>query len=323
VNAPRDLPTLEFVQLYQSDAEAIRRELSDGLLRPQASTSPKFFYNALGSSLFDAITQLDEYYPTRTEAAIFAEHGAAMAAAVHASVGGECTLIDLGAANCAKAASLFDVLRPAQYVAVDISTDFLRAAMTALQQRHRTLPMLGVGMDFSANLELPAQVRDERRLFFYPGSSIGNFAPSEALAFLKRLRIAGNGLLIGVDNVKGSAQLEAAYDDALGVTAAFNLNALLNINALIGADFAVRDWQHIARYDTALQRIEMLLQARRDLTVRWGAQQRAFAAGERIHTENSYKYAPAGFTALLNEAGFAKVEHWTDPQAWFSVYFAS
>jgi L-histidine Nalpha-methyltransferase len=323
MNAPRDLPTLEFVQLYKSDAIAIRRELSDGLLRPQASTSPKFFYNALGSSLFDAITRLDEYYPTRTEAAIFAEHGAAMAAAVHASVGDECTLIDLGAANCAKAASLFEVLQPAQYVAVDISTDFLRAAMTALQQRHRTLPMLGVGMDFSANLELPAQVRDERRLFFYPGSSIGNFAPSDALAFLKRLRVGGNGLLIGVDNVKGSAQLEAAYDDALGVTAAFNLNALLNINALIGADFAVRDWQHVARYDTALQRIEMLLQARRDLTVRWGAQQRKFAAGERIHTENSYKYTPAGFTALLNEAGFTKVQHWTDPQAWFSVYFAS
>ena len=327
MNAPRDLPTLDFIQLYQSNTAAIALELSAGLLSAQASTSPKFFYNALGSSLFDAITQLDEYYPTRTEAAIFTQHGAAMAAAVHASVGRDCTLIDLGAANCAKAASLFSVLQPAQYVAVDISTDFLRAAMTALQQRHRTLPMLGVGMDFSVSLELPTQVRDEQRLFFYPGSSIGNFAPPEALAFLKRVRAAGKGLLIGVDNVKGSAQLEAAYDDALGVTAAFNLNALLNINALIGADFQVRDWQHVARYDSALQRIEMLLQARRDVTVRWGtadgAQVRTFAAGARIHTENSYKYTPAGFTELLHQAGFAKVQHWTDEQAWFSVYLSN
>jgi L-histidine Nalpha-methyltransferase len=316
----------DFVQQYVHNASAVRDELAAGLLAAQASTAPKYFYNALGSSLFEAITQLDEYYPTRTEGALFQLHRQEIAQAAHESVGKGCTLIDLGAGNCAKAASLFNALAPSQYVAVDISADFLREALVNLQQQHPALPMLGLGTDFSSSLDLPAQVQAQQRLFFYPGSSIGNFTPDAALAFLQRIRasigVSKGGLLIGVDNVKDSATLQAAYDDALGVTGAFNLNALLNINALLNADFNVRQWQHVALYSTEQSRIEMYLQAREALTVRWPGAERQFAAGERIHTENSCKYTPDAFSSLLTQAGFGTVRHWTDAQGWFSVFLA-
>ena len=216
-------------------------EISSGLLARDAWTSPKYLYDALGSKLFEAICALPEYYPTRTEAAIFARHGAEIAHAV----GPGSTLIDLGAGNCAKAASLFPLLHPAQYVAVDISYDFLSESLSRLQQRFPHIEMTGLGLDFSSRLDLPDSVRDARRLFFYPGSSIGNFAPEQATAFLRRLRANADGdggLLIGVDLIKDDAILDAAYDDALGVTAAFNLNMLRHVNGLIGADFDVRAW---------------------------------------------------------------------------------
>ncbi len=162
-------------------------------------------------------------------------------------------------------------------------------------------------------------------MFFYPGSSIGNFTPDEALGFLQRVRAhaAGGGLLIGVDLIKPTAVLEAAYDDALGVTAAFNLNILRQLNRLIDSDFDPAQWQHVAYFDVERSRIEMHLQARSDLTVRWPAGSRTFAAGERMHTENSCKYSVEGFTSLLNAAGFEAEHCWTDPQRWFAVYWAS
>lgn len=326
LNISNPLRQPDFVQQYVHNASAVRSELAAGLLTAQASTAPKYFYNALGSSLFEAITQLDEYYPTRTEGAIFAQYLGEIAANVHGAIGHGCTLIDLGAGNCAKAASLFNALEPSQYVAIDISADFLREALGNLQQQHPALPMLGLGSDFSSSLDLPSQVQAEQRLFFYPGSSIGNFTPDAALAFLQRIRASigasEGGLLIGVDNVKDSATLQAAYDDALGVTGAFNLNALLNINALLKADFNVRQWQHVALYNTEQSRIEMYLQAREALTVRWPGATRRFEAGERIHTENSCKYTPSAFISLLTQAGFGTVRHWTDPQSWFSVFLA-
>lgn len=314
-----------FVQLHREEAAAIRAELHAGLTAPQARTSPKFLYDALGSKLFEAICELPEYYPTRTEAAIFDAHRDEIAAAA----GQGTTLIDLGAGNCAKAARLFPALQPVQYVPVDISVDFLRDAVTGLRQRFPQIDMTGVGLDFSASLDLPPAVRGARRLFFYPGSSIGNFAPDEALAFLRRIRAAcgpasrpDGALLIGVDLVKDKAILDAAYDDALGVTAAFNLNLLRHLNALLGADFAIADWRHRGFFDPTQRRIEMHLEARRDLTVRWDGGARAFAAGETIHTENSYKYTRDRFLQLLRDAGFADVRCWTDPQGWFLVCHA-
>ncbi|HZV64208.1 MAG TPA: L-histidine N(alpha)-methyltransferase [Telluria sp.] len=296
-------------------------ELSASLGADAAWISPKFLYDALGSKLFEAICELPEYYPTRTEAAIFERYGAEIARAA----GPGATLVDLGAGNCAKAATLFPLLHPAQYVAIDISVDFLRESLERLQQRFPHIEMTGLGLDFSSRLELPCVVRRERRLFFYPGSSIGNFTPDEARSFLRRVRAeceSDGGLLIGVDLVKDSATLDAAYDDALGVTAAFNLNMLRHVNQLIGADFDVRQWAHVGYFNAGEGRVEMHLEAREELVVRWEGGTRRFARGQRIHTENSYKYRQSGALGLLEQAGFHATQVWTDPAGWFAVIHA-
>ena len=316
-----------FIQLYHPDHASVRAELLLGLSHPAAHTSPKYLYDVLGSRLFEAITELPEYYPTRTEAAIFATHGAAMAS--HVPPGA--TLIDLGAGNCAKAARLFQRLAPRCYVAVDISVDFLRHTLDCLQRQYPALRMVGVGLDFSTGLTLPPEAGDPDagpRVLFYPGSSIGNFAPDEALLLLRSLRAAcgsapGSGLLIGVDLVKDRAELEAAYDDALGLTAAFNRNLLLHINQLCGTDFHLPDWRHVALFNAAASRIEMHLETTRPVTVRWAGGQRTFAPGERIHTENSYKWTLANFSDLLLQAGFGQRHHWTDSAQRFAVFWAS
>jgi len=304
------------------DLDDMRTELALGLSQRQAQISPKFFYDPLGSKLFEAICLLEEYYLTRCEAGIFETHRGEIAAAA----GRDVTLIDLGAGNCAKAAKFFGALRPRQYVPVDISAEFLQAAVAALRAEHPAIPMLPVAMDFSEALQLPPQVRRERRLFFYPGSSLGNFAPEQALRFLQRLRQAcvdaRDGLLIGIDLVKAPERLEAAYDDALGVTAAFNRNVLLQVNAILGADFELRDWGHRALFNREESRIEMHLQALRDVTVRWEGGKRSFAAGQSIHTENSYKYTRERFLELLGEAGFGQARCWTDARNSFLVCHA-
>lgn len=312
-----------FIQTYREDQAATRKELQRGLVAPQPFIAPKFLYDALGSRLFEAITELPEYYPTRTEAAIFGMHGAAIAARIDAAIGAVGSLVDLGAAGCAKALRLIPLLRPASYVAVDISVDFLRAGLAQVQREHPQLPVTGVGLDFSAELKLPAEFRQERPVFFYAGSSIGNFTPNEAEKFLAGVREQAGGLLIGVDLVKASELLVPAYDDALGVTAAFNLNMLLHLNRLIGADFAVRDWRHVALFNAEQSRIEMHLEARRALTVHWEGGERQFAQAQRLHTENSYKYRIDAFDALLRRAGFTATAHWTDPNRWFAVFWAS
>jgi L-histidine Nalpha-methyltransferase len=313
-----------FHQLHQIDSARLAAEAMAGLAAQPATVSPKFLYDALGSRLFDAITELDEYYPTRTEAAIFTRRGAEIAAAVRAAVGPGATLIDLGAGNCAKAARLFDALAPRRYVPVDISVEFLRQAVEALQRQYPATEMVGVGLDFSSRLALPEGIVEGRSLVFYPGSSIGNFSPEDALRLLREARdlAAGGALLIGVDLVKPATLLEPAYDDALGVTAAFNLNLLNHLNRLIGSNFAVRDWRHVALFNTADSRIEMHLEARQRLTVGWPGGEREFAAGERLHTENSYKWRRADFEALLRDAGYARVTTWTDEQEWFALMLA-
>ena len=320
------MKTPQFIQLHHENADSIRTELLEGLRASSAYTSPKYLYDALGSKLFEAICELPEYYPTRIEAAIFLEHAASMAS--HIPQGA--ALIDLGAGNCQKAARLFEYFKPSQYIAVDISVDFLRTTLDTLQRQYPALDMAGVGMDFSESLELPLDVLTPC-VFFYPGSSIGNFTPDEALAFLKRIHVASSGegenvtqsgLLIGVDLVKGKAELEAAYDDALGVTAAFNRNMLLHINRLIKGDFHINDWTHVALYDEQRARIEMHLQAKRDVVLHWMDGERKFAKDERIHTENSYKWTTQGFSDLLQKAGFAKPVVWTDTEQKFAVMWA-
>jgi L-histidine Nalpha-methyltransferase len=310
-----------FVQSYVQNLATVREELQEGLLAEEATTSPKYLYDALGSRLFEAITELPEYYPTRVEASIFDQFLPEIAKAV----GLGRTLIDLGAGNCEKAAGMFEALRPAKYVAVDISVEFLKQALTSLQRQNPDLPMLGLGMDFSSNLALPPEVGEGSRLFFYPGSSIGNFTPADALPFLKQIHAACNqqgGLLIGVDLVKSSTVLQQAYDDALGVTAAFNRNMLLHINKLLGSDFNINQWQHRALFNTQLSRIEMHLDAREDVIVHWSGGERKFIKGRGIHTENSYKYTVESFTQLLKNAGFRTVKPWQDANQQFCLFWA-
>ncbi len=308
----------------QVQEEATRQEVSAGLLRPNAQLSPKFFYDVLGSHLFEAITEVDEYYPTRTEATIFRS----CAKEIASSVGEGATLIDLGAGNCAKAMSLFDILRPARYVAVDISVEFVRRAVERLAAAFPDIDMVGIGMDFSSSLELPADLAEELEgatpLFFYPGSSIGNFPPAQALSFLRRIQSQAprGGLLIGVDLLKDSEVLRRAYDDALGVTAAFNRNILRNVNRILGCDFDPAQWEHVALFNQVLSRVEMHLQARQDLDVRWPDGHRRFAAGERIHTESACKYTAERFDSLLRQAGFRAVRQWSDPNRLYAVFHA-
>jgi dimethylhistidine N-methyltransferase len=320
------MTTPHFIQLYQHNAAAVAQELIQGLSAPQAFTSPKYLYDALGSRLFEAITELPEYDVTRNEAQVMALHTPAM---VERLPRGACW-IDLGAGNCEKAGRLLGAFSAGRYVAVDISVDFLRHALSCLQRQYPDLPMAGVGLDFSSGLSLPPALDldpAQPRVLFYSGSSIGNFTPQESLVFLRQLHIScgtapGSGLFIGVDLLKDPAELEAAYDDALGVTAAFNFNLLLHINRLVGSDFVVREWQHLSRFNAAQSRVEMHLQARQALTVRWPGGARAFAVGETIHTENAYKWSVPGFGALLRQAGFASTECWTDPAERFAVFWA-
>jgi dimethylhistidine N-methyltransferase len=299
-----------------------REELAAGLKAPQAWIPSKYFYDSLGSQLFDAITHLPEYYPTSSEAAIFSRHIGAIARVV----GSGRNLIDLGAGNCEKAASLFGALKPAQYIAVDISADYLETALTRLRHQFPDIGMTGLGLDMSEGLSLPDSIPGAGRLFFYPGSSIGNFTPVDAAGFLSDLRRQcqhQGGLLIGVDLIKDKAVLDAAYDDALGVTAAFNLNALNNVNSVLGSDFDVRDWRHCAFYNQTLSRAEMHVETRLEVDVQWPGGSRRFEAGERIHTENSYKYSLEEFGALLHGAGFRNVTAWTDQRNWFALFYAT
>ena len=313
-----------FHSLHDIDPAALAAEAAAGLVEAQARIAPKFLYDALGSRLFDAITELPSYYPTRTERAILERWQAPIADAVLSRTGPAPVMIDLGAGSGEKAARLFASIRPRRYVAVDISVDYLHASLRALQRAHPAIEMVGVGQDFSQRLYLPADAAAPHAFVFYPGSSIGNFAPDAALRLLREMREAAGGgtLLIGVDLVKPEAVLHAAYDDDLGVTAAFNRNLLLRMNRLLDADFAPSDWRHVAGFDARASRVQMHLEALRDVQVRWRGGGRAFRAGERIHTEDSYKWTRDGFAALLREAGFGRVRHWTDAQDWFAVFVA-
>ncbi|MDE2275046.1 MAG: L-histidine N(alpha)-methyltransferase [Burkholderiales bacterium] len=324
-DAPPRTPT--FVSRAGAGTEPVAgpaAELTAGLQAQPAAIAPKYFYDPLGSALFTAITELPEYYPTRTEAAILQACGAEIAGVLRAALPPGFDLVDLGAGDGAKAARLFGPLAPGRYIAVDISEAYLRQALDALQRRFPALPMVGVGLDFAARLALPEGLPAGPALVFYPGSSIGNFAPPQALRLLREARALARGgaLLIGADLVKPPAVLEAAYDDALGVTAAFNRNLLSHVNRLLGSDFELADWKHRALFNAAESRIEMHLQAQRALTVRWPGGERRFGAGERIHTESSYKWQPAAFEALLRQAGWRQVQCFSDPLAWFGVFLA-
>lgn len=203
--------------------------------------------------------------------------------------------------------------------------DYLHGAVARLRAALPGLDVRAVGGDITAGLRLPPDIPCRRRLVFYPGSSIGNFDPPQAVALLAQMRalaLDDGGLLIGIDLPKEVPVLEAAYDDAAGVTAAFNRNVLQHLNRLIGSDFDPQQWHHRAFFNRAASRIEMHLEARGPQRVRWPGGGRDFAAGERIHTENSYKHPLPAFTALLGRAGFSSTQSWTDERGWYAMVYA-
>jgi dimethylhistidine N-methyltransferase len=307
-----------------ADAEAERRELVEGLLRERASIPPKYFYDELGCALYGAICRLPEYYPTRTEVDLFQSRRLEIAAAI----GPGRQFVDLGAGDCCKAKGWLPFLDASRYIAVDIALHEIAGALERLAPDFPDLELLGVATDFSRALDLDGILGDGPALFFYPGSSIGNFTPEAATTFLARVHrycVArpGSSLLIGVDGKKPKALLDAAYDDALGVTAAFNLNALRHLNARFGFDFDVKGFRHLGFYNEAQGRIEMHLESVHDQEVMIDGRERRFRAGERIHTENSYKYAPAEFEAVLADAGFASVRRWDATGVAYSVFHAA
>jgi dimethylhistidine N-methyltransferase len=290
-----------------------------GLASRPRRLSPKFFYDARGSQLFDAITRLPEYYPTRTEIALLREHGAEIAALL----GDDCVLVELGSGSDVKIQVLLDALRPRAYVPIDISREHLWRSARATAEAHPHIAVHALCADYTRAFALPAAVARLRRAAFYPGSSIGNFAPAQAVALLRGVAAllgAGGRLLIGVDLKKDVARLEAAYDDAQGVTAQFNRNVLVRMRDELGADIDPDGFRHRAFYDAAAGRIEMHLVATRAQTVRIGDACFGFAAGDDIHTENSYKYDVAEFGALAAAAGFATLRVWRDRDALFSVH---
>ncbi len=298
-----------------------RAALHEGLFATPARISPKYFYDALGCALFDAICALPEYYPTRTEHSILAGHSDEIARVV----GRRKQFVDLGAGDCTKAALLLPALAPRRYVAVDIAEAAIGPALARMAPKFPASTLIGVVTDFSHRLDLDGAIDGGSVTFFFPGSSVGNFPPEQALEFLRQVRArcaVGSGLLIGVDTKKDRARLEAAYDDALGVTAAFNRNILRHVNAVAGCDFDPATFAHVAFYNSAFGRIEIYLEARYALHVQTAIGVRRFARGERIHTEYSYKYAPHEFTALLEAAGFADATLWQDARGDFAVYYA-
>ncbi len=297
----------------------MRVEVLEGLSAPQKTLAPKFFYDERGSQLFDEITRLPEYYPTRTETELFEAHSAQIAS--HFS--GAVTLIEYGSGSSRKIRALLEGMKPAAYVPLDISGEHLEASAKTLQSDYDWLDIYAVCADYSQAIELPAEIPRNQPMAFFPGSSIGNFAPDQAAAFLTRVRslVGAHGkLLIGVDRKKDKSVLESAYNDAQGVTAAFNLNVLEHLNRELSGNFDIGNFAHRAIYNEQLGSIQMYLESKIAQRVELAGQPIDFASGEVIHTENSYKYHPEEFEALAASAGWRSELHLSDSNDYFSVF---
>jgi dimethylhistidine N-methyltransferase len=317
------LPPLEEVSavelpLQPAPDSAFLTDLMHALAAPPHSISPKYFYDAEGSRLFDRICELPEYYPTRTERAILS----GFAAQIATQVGRGAEIVEFGAGSCDKVRLLLPALdTPARYLPIDISGEHLERSAQSLREEYPGLEVWPVVGDYTRMPWLPAAAG--RRVGFFPGSTLGNFTPAEALAFLSAAArlLAGGGLLLGADLIKDPAVLHAAYNDAQGVTAAFNLNLLARANRELGTRFDLDQFAHSAFYNAGLQRIEMHLVSRRRQRVEVGAECYELAEGESLHTENSYKFTVESLRALAVRAGFRPGPVWTDPDRLFSVHW--
>jgi L-histidine Nalpha-methyltransferase len=316
-------------QAVERISERVATAVREGLrLRPKR-LPPWLFYDEAGSQLFDQITELPEYYLTRTERRILGDHGDAMIA--QAAGDRRLRIAELGAGSADKTRLLLSAAVRRQgavvYEPLDVSWTALAAAKERIEREISGVTVAPQVMDYTDGLSLEAAAADERRLVLYIGSSIGNFEPEDAVRVLRHVRNGlrhGDGLLLGVDLVKDEGTLHAAYDDPAGVTAAFNLNMLLRLNRELGANFDLDSFEHCAEWNPAWSRIEIYLESTRAQTVRLPGIDMcvSFDAGERIHTENSYKYRSGQAEALFAKTGFEAVNRWTDHRRWFAVYLA-
>ncbi|WP_265587318.1 L-histidine N(alpha)-methyltransferase [Sphingomicrobium arenosum] len=300
---------------------AFREDVLNGLAQAQPAVPARWLYDRRGSELFDDITRLEEYYPTRTETAIMRDNAAAIAAA--AGTGG--ALIEFGAGSATKTPLIIDALRPDHYVPIDISGDYLRASAAALQADHPDLAIDPVAADFTKPFDLPREIAGLDRIGFFPGSTIGNFVPRSATDLLRTFRDIlrdGSRLLIGMDRIKDLDRLRAAYDDREGVTAAFNKNLLTRMKRELGAEVDEDAFVHEGRWNEMLGRIEMHLVAVRDTVITLDGHRFAFPEGATIHTENSHKYGPRGARCLLLAGGWTPTHEWTDANHDFAFILA-
>ena len=305
----------------------LRDEVLRGLLAERKTLPPKLVYDARGAELFERICELDEYYPTRTELAILRAHVDEIAALA----GPRVALVEYGSGAGVKVRLLLDAFAAAgttvgAYVPIDISREQLAAVATQLAAEYPGLPVQPVCADYTAPLRLPDQPQRARRIAFFPGSTIGNFHPTEAAAFLRRVRrtVGPDGaLVLGVDRRKDAATLDAAYDDRAGVTAEFNLNLLARLNRELGADFDLARFRHRAFFASEPSRVEMHLESIESQTVHVAGVPVRFARGETIWTESSYKYDTDSFTAMLSAAAFSTVKRWVDNEGRFLLTLAT
>jgi dimethylhistidine N-methyltransferase len=300
---------------------AFRADVLAGLAAAIPAVPARWLYDRRGSELFEEITRLPEYYPTRTETALLETHSAEMARLAAR----DAAIVEFGSGSSAKTPILLRAAGPAAYVPIDISGDFLRESADALRGAFPDLPIYPVEADFTGAIPLPREIDGLPRLGFFPGSTIGNMVARTAVDLLRAMReTLGDGarLLIGMDRIKDVDVLRAAYDDAAGITAAFNLNLLHRINAELDGTIPVAAFRHRAIWNDDLSRIEMHLEAVRDVVFEVSGRHFAFRAGETIHTENSHKYGHRDSRILLRAAGWGVVREWTDPKDWFSILLA-
>ena len=298
-----------------------RSDMQAALAASERSISPKYFYDARGSALFDEICTLTEYYPTRTEMGILRLHADEIAALA----GPQAEVVEFGAGSLTKVRVLLDAMeQPARFLPIDISGEHLHAAAARLRSDYSDLTVVPVVSDYTQALQLPPKPEGAgRRVGFFPGSTIGNFSPEQALRFLRMAArvLRGGALVLGADLLKDPAVLHAAYNDGLGVTAAFNLNLLVRANRELGTDFAVDGFAHGAFYNSPQRRIEMHLVSRKRQDVQLDGRAYRFEEGETLHTENSYKFSVEGLRALAVQAGFSPGPVWTDRNSLFSVHW--
>jgi len=312
-------PALANAQPFDEQTAAFAGDVIGDLSQHPKRLSPKYFYDATGSELFEQITLLPEYYPTRTELSILRDRGNA----ISATVPNGAALVEFGAGATTKVRLLLKQCAFGAYVPVDISGDFLKAQADALRQDFPGLAVYTVAADFTAPFALPEAIASMPKVGFFPGSTLGNFEPHEACAFLRSARaILGEGaqMVIGVDLEKDERVLYEAYNDRAGVTARFNLNVLHRINRELGGNFDISGFTHRAIYNRDRHRIEMHLISRKAQSVRVLGRSFSFRAGESIHTENSYKYSLDRFTALARGSGWTPRQSWTDGAKMFSVH---